>query len=251
LSLRTLAKLALLKVGSHSSEKAIHHLNGMLDYVELGWWLRERGFSGGLRLCSCFDIPRIIAADIGERPVLYLQFGAEDAGMVGRWASALHHPETRLHVFDLADRRSGAWLPARGRGHLWESTGRVGVAGVPATHCVAHEDPRIGLFSGNLQDLLAAYDWPHPEIVVAALDTDLYSTTKAALDFIGERLPSQVYLFFDQLNHRADELRAFHEFLLESGTAFELFAGNRVLSCVVFRSWSVAAGSSRFPGSGR
>jgi hypothetical protein len=100
-------------------------------------------------------------------------------------------------------------------------------------------DPRGEYFSGALVDLLAGYEWPEAEVVVAVFDTDHYATTKAALDFIGPRLPTEAYLFFDQLNHRADELRAFHEFLEESGRSFDLFAGNRELSCIAFRARQV------------
>ncbi len=97
------------------------------------------------------------------------------------------------------------------------------------------KDQRIRYFAGDLLNLLNSYEWADAERVVAVFDTDLYSATKIALDFIGERLPPGSYVFFDQLNHRADELRAFHEFLLESGAAFELFARNREFSCVAFR----------------
>jgi hypothetical protein len=96
-------------------------------------------------------------------------------------------------------------------------------------------DERIRYFADNSQNLLNAYEWTDPERVVAVFDTDLYATTKVGLDLIGERLPVGSYLFFDQLNHRADELRAFHEFLLGSGMTFELFASNREVSCAAFR----------------
>ncbi len=100
MQLRTLSKRTLLRLGAGSSEKTIHHLNGLLDYIELGWWLRKRGFSQGIQVSSCFEVFEPIAADFGDRPVLYLQFGAEDAGIVARWAELLPHSGTRLHVFD-------------------------------------------------------------------------------------------------------------------------------------------------------
>lgn len=234
MNLRALAKVTLLKLGAASSEKTIHYLNGLFDYIELGWWLRERGFTRGIRLSSCFEVFGAIATEVGDRPVLYLQFGVEDAAIVSRWASLLCHPETKLHVFDPADGRFDTWLPARGRGHLWESRDSI-TGGGAAVRRLVQKDQRIRHFEGDFQNLLHGYEWANAEVVVAVFDTDVYSATKIALDFVGHRLLVGSYLFFDQLNHRADELRAFHEFLLDSGMAFELFAGNRELSCVAFR----------------
>jgi hypothetical protein len=37
-----------------------------------------------------------------------------------------------------------------------------------------------------------------------------------------------------RLEHRADELRAFHEYLLDSGARFALTARNSEFSCVAF-----------------
>lgn len=231
-NLRTLAKMALSKLGAHSSEKTIHYVNGLLDYVEMGWWLRRRGLAGrGLRLPSCFDVPCAVASEIGDAPVLYLQFGAEDPAFVEVWARALRHPDTRLNVFDAGDPYAGKWLPSRGRGHLWESPVPTEGAGRKDS------DPRIAHFSGDFREQLARLAWPANETtVVAVFDTDRYTTTKAALDLIAPNLPPHSYLFFDQLNHRADELRAFHEFLEETGKSFDLFAGNRELSCIAFRT---------------
>jgi len=162
--------------------------------------------------------------------VTYLQFGSDDQKLVGRWASVLGHPESSFDVFDAADDRRGEWLPARGRGHWWDSTAR------PTLADPSIADPRIHRHAGRLADLLAQHESSAANILVAVFDTDHYGTTKAALDFIGPRLPTQAYLFFDQLNHRADELRALHEFLDETGKAFDLFAGNRELSCIAFRT---------------
>ena len=41
-------------------------------------------------------------------------------------------------------------------------------------------------------------------------------------------------LYFDEFNHRADELRAFDEFLTDSGLTFELFGATADLAHVAF-----------------
>jgi hypothetical protein len=231
LDVRGLAKIALLKVGARRSERALHVLNGLFDYVELGWWLHARGFGGGRRFPSCFEIPGAVAAELDGRAVLYLQFGGDDTTMATRWAAALPHPDTRLVVFappSAGDR----WLPARGRGHAWEFQGSLGRDPREA----ARVDSRIEVLSGApLPELIAEFDWRTGLPLVVVFDTDLYATTKVALDFVAGRLTDESFLFFDQLNHRADELRAFHEFLEESGRQLELFAANREHSCIAFR----------------
>lgn len=222
-----LAKVVLLRIGRRLSERRLHFINGLFDYLELGWWLGEHSFTGGRR-CTCFEFPEIVGGVIGNAPALYLQFGADDRTMADRWAAALPHAATRLDVFE--PRGSATWLPARGRGHAWESQGACRPPLRPA-------DSRIRVHIGSISERLARYEWPTraDAPVIAIFDTDYYPTTKAALEYLSSRLPPQTYLLFDQLNHRADELRAFHEFLMETDARFELFAANRELSCVVFR----------------
>ena len=228
---RALAKLTLLRAGARASERALHLINGVFDYVELGWWLNDHGFRGDHRRASCSEIPPLVSAALDDRPVVYLQFGADDADLARCWAKALAHAGAQLALF--APPTAGdRWLPARGRGHTWggqqSSTARSRAA-------LAADDRVRVLADAPLPELLASYVWDHDLPLVAVFDTDYYPTTKLALDFVRDRLPEEAFLFFDQLNHRADELRAFHEFLMETDARFELFAANPELSCAVFR----------------
>ena len=67
------------------------------------------------------------------------------------------------------------------------------------------------------------------------LDADLYSSTATVLEFVADRLKPGSYLYFDQFHHRADELRAFSEFLDENPSSFELAAATLDLASVAFR----------------
>jgi hypothetical protein len=234
MSVRARGKLALLRLGGRSSEKTIHYLNGLLDYFELGWWLRKRGFHGGVVTQTCREVFETMAREVGIQAALYLQFGAEDPGLVERWAALIPHPDAALRVFGFDNDRSGTWLPARGLGHTWE-VGSNGPNGRERLRMLAERDQRVRYETGRPSDLLSAYEWPSADVVVAVFDTDHYASAKAGLDALAEQLPIGSYLFFDQLNHRADELRAFHEYLLDSGARFELFARNSEFSCVAFR----------------
>ena len=235
MNLHLLSKRALLRLGARSSEKTLHYINGLLDYLELGWWLRRHGFSGGVTLPSCAAVYAEIAAGVGKRPVLYLQFGADDPLVVERWAKLLPSPEARLHVFAPTGDNARAWIPARGRGHRWEDPVGAAAADPQPSNRLSRDDARVRHFEGPIETMLDSYEWDDPEIVIAMFDTDFYTSTIAALGFVGERLPIGSYLFFDQLNHRADELRALHEFLLDSRHTFEAFAHNREFSCVAIR----------------
>jgi hypothetical protein len=193
--------------------------------------LNRHGFAGGLRLESCFEIPSVVAADLGDGSVAYLQFGADDAGMAARWARVLADSGSTFTVFappSAGDR----WLPARGHGHAWAFPHSVGNDPRAA---VQHDQRVRVLADAPLRELFAQHEWSEELPLVAVFDIDYYPTTKLALDLVRGRMPPTTYLFFDQLNHRADELRAFHEFLMETDARFELFAANRELSCVVFR----------------
>jgi hypothetical protein len=236
-TVQSAVKRSLLRLGARSSEMTLHRLNGMLDYVELGRWLRIHGFSGGARTDSCTEVFSLIADAVEAREVLYLQFGAHDPGITKKWAELLRHPGTRFEIFDSEDSYYDTWLPARGRGHVWEAPVRRDAdARSEALQSLQARDPRVRYVLGErLEDLLDAYAWPEPEALVAVFDTDYYTTTKIALSFVGRRLPLGSYIFLDQLNHRADEMRAFHEFLLKSELKFELIAANRLLSCAAFR----------------
>ena len=55
------------------------------------------------------------------------------------------------------------------------------------------------------------------------------------LDAVEGLLAPGAFLYFDEFNHRADEMRAFAEFLDRTGMRFELFAATPDLAQVAFR----------------
>jgi hypothetical protein len=67
------------------------------------------------------------------------------------------------------------------------------------------------------------------------LDADLYTSTATALSFVEDHLEPGSYLYFDQLHHRCDELRALSEFLDEHPMTLRVIARTRELTSVAFR----------------
>ena len=230
-----IAKTALLQLGARLSEKGLHYASGLFDYVEFGWWLRAHGFRDGIRVRAPHQIFERIAAEVAEKRVHYLQFGAVDPAIVRYWSQHRNGNST-FQVFAPTHDRSAEWIPGRGGGHKWSQREAVArVAGSNSNGATANDDGLVGYAVGNFESLFAAYDWPPFDKLVAVFDTDFYPTTKSGLDFISEKLSVGSYLFFDQLNHCADELRAFDEFLRETRMSFELFASVRELSVAAFR----------------
>ena len=131
---------------------------------------------------------------------------------------------------------AAAWL----RQLPW-SPARLDLGGPPAGLFL---DPRCdpadqrsagGVLPGLFEETLPTYELPEHDVLVAVLDADLYTSTATALSFLESRLSPGSYLYFDQLHHRCDELRALNEFLDEHPMTLQVVARTRELSSVAFQ----------------
>ena len=208
------AKVLLTRLGSLCSARAIYNLNGVFNYLHVGWWLRAHGFRPDVRVGSRERLFRIIAGEISERIVLYLEFGVARGASIRHWSELLRNPNSALHGFDSFLGLPHDWsLEGHGRGHF--STG-----GRPPKI----EDPRVRFFAGWFEETLPDYRWPEHEVLMVVMDADLYTSTSTALQYVKDRLVPGSYLYFDQFHHRCDELRALAELLDENQFTFELVA---------------------------
>jgi hypothetical protein len=219
------AKILLTRLGAVCGARLIYDLNGVFNYLHVGWWLRARGFRAGVRVRSREQLFRHIAGGIAERKVLYLEFGVAKGASLRQWSKLLHNSESALHGFD-----SFFGLP-----HDWSLEGHergyFSMGGKPPEL----DDPRVQFFVGWFEETLPDYEWPEHEVLVVVMDVDLYTSTATALEHVRERLLPGSYLYFDQFHHRCDELRAFAELLDENPFTFELVAASSDLSMVAFR----------------
>lgn len=222
---RAPAKIALARLGSICNERLVYNLNGVFNYLHVGWWLQAHGFRARERVRSREDLFALIAADVSERRVLYLEFGVAKGASMRQWSKLLRNPASTLHGFD-----SFLGLP-----HEWTLEGHE--RGYFSTEGQVPEidDPRVRFFVGWFEETLPQYEWPEHEVLVVVLDADLYSSTSTALHYVKDALRPGSYLYFDQFHHRCDELRAFAEFMEENAFLFELAASSRDLSNVAFR----------------
>jgi hypothetical protein len=197
--------------------------------LELGRWFRQKGFAIPPRLSGGGERSRhglfdLMAAELGEKKVLYLEFGVWKGDSIRYWAGLLKNPRSMLHGFD-----SFEGLPEEfniGVGKLAFSTHGV----VPTVG-----DQRVEFFKGWFEETLAKYIVPDHDVLVANLDADLYSSTSTVLRFLKRHIDVGAYLYFDEFNDRHHELKAFDEFLDETGMKFRVVGANQILSHVCFQ----------------
>jgi len=97
------------------------------------------------------------------------------------------------------------------------------------------DDARVQFFKGWFDETLPKYKMPPHDILVLNLDADLYSSTAFVLNFLKDAIVPGTYIYFDEFNHQFHELRAFDEFINETGMQFSLLGATRTLQQVLFR----------------
>jgi hypothetical protein len=219
-------KLALTRLGARCSQPLIYSLNGAFNYLHVGWWLRANGFDVPVRVRTRYELFDLVAADAGDRDVLYLEFGVHAGVSMRYWSRTLTSPSAKLHGFDSFLGLPHDWmLEGHPRGYF-STEGSVPVV----------DDPRVKFFAGWFDETLPRYEWPEHEVLFVMLDADLYSSTQTVLAEVREHLVPGSYLYFDQFHHRGDELRAFAELVDEHrDLRFRVVGATRELSSVLFQ----------------
>ncbi len=216
-------KHGLNYLGGLCSSPFLQRLNQCLDYLWVGNWFRSHHFSLPRLAASKLDVFEAAAGDLRDSQVLYLEFGVAFGDSIRTWCQLLRNPRAKLHGFD-----SFEGLPEGFDGH---EKGDLSTAGkVPRI-----EDNRVSFFKGWFDETLAHYTFPAYERLFINCDADLYSSTKTILAYVGPHLKPAVYLYFDEFQSREHEIKAFAEFLAETGLRFEVVAATWGLEHVLFR----------------
>ncbi len=221
----TFLKEILCRAGVVVPPAGIHYFNGVLNYLNVGRWFRDRGLTVPVR---CADRPSLyayLAAQVSE-PATYLEFGVFQGVSMGIWSGLLKSPQTRLAGFDSFEGLPENW------GHftdkqVFDVKGRL-------PH---FDDPRVQLVKGWFDQTLPAYlrDFKPNASLVLHLDADLYSSTIYVLREMKPFLRPGTILLFDEFFDREHELKAFTEFLAEFPLNLECAAATRALTQVAFR----------------
>lgn len=212
------------RMGSVLSQRTIRRMDSVLNYLEVGRWMRARGFRPGHRVSTREQLFDRISAEIAERRVLYLEFGVYQGNATRYWSRLLQNAESRLHGFDSFEGLPEDWTLEYTK-HHFSTDGKVPMI----------EDPRVRFFKGWFNQTLPAYQPPPHEALVVNLDADLYSSTDCVLRHIEPLILPGTFLYFDEFQCRRDELRAFDEFLKRTRMDFTLFGAVDNLGQVAFR----------------
>jgi Macrocin-O-methyltransferase (TylF) len=215
-------KYLLTRFGAHLSPRAIYNLNASINCLEVGRWMRAKGYDVCQRLSRREELFDLIARQVSDRVVLYLEFGVFRGEATRYWSKILSNAKSKLHGFDSFEGLPENWLPDLPKGHFATEIPRV-------------DDTRVEFFKGWFADTLPAYKCPPHEVLVINLDADLYSSTICVLKALQKYIVPGTYLYFDEFNQRDHELRAFDEFIKETGMKFSLVGATRDLQRIVFR----------------
>jgi len=221
--IRLKAQSALSRVGEHLSLSQIGTLNACVNYLEVGRWLKAKGFRARPRVADREQLYSAVANPIRRERVLYLEFGVWQGNSMRSWSRLLENPLAALHGFDSFEGLPEAWDERRPRGTF----SRGGA--LPA-----FEDTRIVLHKGWFNDTLPKFVLPEHERLVLNLDADLYSSTIFVLHTLTEAIRPGTLLIFDEFCDRLHELKAFAEFLDTTRMRFRFLAGTENLEQAVF-----------------
>lgn len=217
-------KQVLTRIGECISMRTIHTLNASINYLEVGRWMRSRGYQPTYRLADKNEFWQLLGRQIGNRVVLYLEFGVWQGETTRAVANHLKNPQSRFHGFDSFEGLPESWNMSADAG-CFSTNGRV-------PHI---DDPRVQFHKGWFQETLPGFVLPPYEVLVINLDADLYSSTAFALDCLRDAIVPGTYLYFDEFSDRHHELRAFDEFLRRTEVKVDLVAAAPTFDKVLFR----------------
>jgi len=221
-------KQCLTHAGAACSFSTLLRLSIVLNYLWVGHWMKSRGLQVLRRVESREQVFGVAAEEIRDREVLYLEFGVYRGRSMRIWSHLLRNPRSNLHGFDSFEGLPESWELSADKG-LFAMDGAVPVI----------QDSRVSFFKGWFSETLPQYILPPHERLFLNFDADLYSSTKTALDFLKPHISFGTYLYFDEFQAREHELKAFDEFLSETGWTFQVVAATRGLTQVLFQRTSV------------
>src|SRR5215472_4051321 len=142
----TAVKYCLTRVWELVSPGTVHNLDATINYLEVGRWMRANGYDTTRRVKRREQLFEIVADQVAQRDVLYMEFGVYRGATTRYWSRLLHNPKSKLHGFDSFEGLPENWLPHRPKSHF-SLHGKV-----PQI-----DDPRIQFFQGWFEQTLPRY----------------------------------------------------------------------------------------------
>jgi len=221
-----LIKYVLTRIGERISQRTVYNLNAAVNYLEVGRWMHAKGYDTTHRYARREQLFDLVGAQVGDRGVLYMEFGVFEGQATRYWSKILHGPDANYTALT-ALKSPEAWLPQRPKGHF-AMRGTL-----PQI-----DDVRVEFFKGWFEEILPTYTCPPHDVLVLNLDAGLYSSTSFVLNTLASVIVPGTYIYFDNFNHRVHELRAFDEFMNRTGMGFSLLGVTRTLQHVLFQRTS-------------
>lgn len=219
-------KRGLVAVGARCPQQKIAKLRETVSYVELGHWLRSSGYAlpPGPRPRGRWPVLDVAIAAVARHRPLYLEFGVYEGASLRYWASRISDADALFFGFDSFVGLPETWRPDMARGHF-SLSGRI-----PRI-----DDARVHVVPGWFNHTLPSFRLPDHDRLVVNIDADLYSSAREVLTHLEPHLVPGTYLYFDEFNDSANELRAFREFVERTGQQFEVIEISRCWSHWLFR----------------
>lgn len=218
-------KSLLVKTGARLGPGVMHRIDAAVSYLAAGRWAAERGFrTDRPAAASREELFDAVGAAVGDRQVLYLEFGVAFGDSMRHFSRVLRNPGSALHGFDSFEGLPEDWNPYTPKG-AYSTDGQI-----PAI-----EDERVRFFKGLFQDTLPGYEPPEHEALVVNVDCDIYSSAAYVLAAVEPWIAPGTFVYFDELCDRNNELRAFDELLERSGYRFQLEGATPELRHALFR----------------
>src|SRR5258708_17440064 len=100
-----------LRMGEHLNPSPLVKLHHAINFLEVGQWMKEHGYSFGNapRFRDRSDLYSALAPKIEQEVVLYLEFGVWQGASLRTWSHLLRNPLSALHRFDSFEGFPEAW----------------------------------------------------------------------------------------------------------------------------------------------
>lgn len=215
-------KRVLWPIGARLSRSQLYRLQGVVNSLKLGRWMRDHEFHFDHLLRDRWQVFDSVASTVQDQRVLYLEFGVFKGRTTRYWAAKLRNPNSRLHGFDSFEGLPEAWGP--------HPKGTFSVSGrMPAI-----EDCRVTFYKGWFQDTLSSYVVPDHDVLVMIMDADMYTSTSFVLRQFAPHICAGTFIYFDEMNHVEDEPKAFDELMRDTGLKFRPVSADRTLERAFF-----------------
>jgi hypothetical protein len=102
-------KYFLTPLGAFLPARAIYSLNASIGYLELGRWMRAKGYDTIRRFSRREELFDLVGQQVRDREVLYLEVDVFQGKATRHWSKLLLNSKSKLHGFDIFEGLPENW----------------------------------------------------------------------------------------------------------------------------------------------